>query len=330
MHSSRRAFLSTSLASTAYAWQASSNVLLPSDPSRSQMWAAKGLASLAPARLEIRTADLGEGFRLTTSRTSVLIEGGRDRGCLYGAMELLERVGYRWFTPEHARVPARVAIPKLDLERRPALAYREAFFTEAQDGDWSARNRLNGHFHRLEAQHGGRYFFQPWAHSFVELIPPPSFFAQHPEYFALVEGKRRADAQLCLSNPDVIRLSIQRVREWIAAHPDASAYSVSQNDNADWCECEQCASLGPTTSDRLLQFVNRIARELPDKTIDTLAYQDTRRPPRSTVPAPNVLIRFCPIEACQAHALGRCRESIDAFHDYEGWRRTAKHIVPWR
>ena len=68
-------------------------------------------------------------------------------------------------------------------------------------------------------------------HSFYDLISPQKYFAEHPEYFALVDGARRADhAQLCLTHPEVLRLAVERVRQWIREHPDAVIFSVSQND----------------------------------------------------------------------------------------------------
>ena len=52
--------------------------------------------------------------------------------------------------------------------------------------------------------------------------------------------------------------------------------------------------------DSLLRFVNAVAAdiedEFPDVAIDTLAYQYTRKPPRTSRPRPNVIVRLCSIE----------------------------------
>jgi hypothetical protein len=52
-----------------------------------------------------------------------------------------------------------------------------------------------------------------YGHTFGALIPPEKYFKHHPEWFALVKGKRRGitdpeglghDSQLCTSNPNVV------------------------------------------------------------------------------------------------------------------------------
>ncbi len=72
-------------------------------------------------------------------------------------------------------------------------------------------------------------------------MPPAKHFKDHPEYFSLIDGKRRAErSQLCLTNPDVLRIAIEQVETWIKEHPDATIFSVSQNDWEGWCECDKC------------------------------------------------------------------------------------------
>src|SRR5207253_297307 len=52
-------------------------------------------------------------------------------------------------------------------------------------------------------------------------------------------------------------------------------------------------------------FVNQVAeaieKEMPDKLIDTLAYQFTETPPKGIAPRKNVRVRLCPISVCQSH-----------------------------
>ena len=51
---------------------------------------------------------------------------------------------------------------------------------------------------------------------FNELVPPDVYFDTRPEYFSLIDGKRRKGYyQLCLTNPDVLRITIENgVREY--------------------------------------------------------------------------------------------------------------------
>ena len=115
----------------------------------------------------------------------------------------------------------------------PGFEYREVFFTEAQGREWSARNRLNGHFHQLDEGVGGKVIYMPFAHSFYELAPPDRYYGSHPEYFALVNGRRRREsAQLCLTNAEVLRLAVRQAEQWLAENPEVSIVSISQNDGA--------------------------------------------------------------------------------------------------
>src|SRR5262249_20751239 len=149
----------------------------------------------------------------------------------------------------------------------PALEYREVFWTDImRDADFAARHRLNGEHYKLTEKHGGRrvvYF--PFVHSFDSLIPR-ELYAEHPEYFPLIEGQRKYGyVQRCLSYPDVLKLAITNVRQWIKEHPEATIISVSQNDTANWCHCDTCKALddaegSPAAS--LLKFVNAIAEEI--------------------------------------------------------------------
>ncbi|HTL30495.1 MAG TPA: DUF4838 domain-containing protein [Tepidisphaeraceae bacterium] len=266
------------------------------------------------ARLKesIPFAKLGpEGFTLKTSGDTVMIAGSNVRGTMYGVDELLEKLGVRWFTASVTRVPkmATIEIPSLDETQIPAFEYREPYFVEAWDKDWAAHNRVNGSSPKLDESTGGKVAYYPFCHSFDMLIPQ-DLFKTHPEYFPLIKGKRTGGyVQRCLTNPDVQRLAIKTVRRWIEKEqPQAQIYSVTQNDTANWCECDVCKKIQQKyggISGYNLWFANRIAEAIeedhPDKLIDTFAYQDTEPAPKNIVPRKNVRVRICPIYACESH-----------------------------
>lgn len=291
--------------------------------------------------IDVPLQSLGaEGYTLKTHGEHLLIAGGRQRGTMYGVYGLLEKFGCRWFTPQLSRIPklTTLTVPALDETGRPTFEYRYPFFAECADRDWSARNRMNGE-PALDASTGGSVQYYPFVHSFYLLIPPAKYFKDHPEYFALVDGKRRAErAQLCLTNPDVLRISTSTVLQWIQDHPEATLFSVSQNDSAGWCECDNCRRVeeeeGGAHSGPILRFVNAIAgvvaKKYPDKLIDTIAYQYSQSPPSKTRPLPNVRIRLCPIGACQGHPYATCRYDAYIMKDLRGWSKiTGPQLYVW-
>ena len=296
-----------------------------------------------PAR-QVDRARLGtDGFVLRTEGDTLILAGGKPRGVLNAVYTLLEeRFGVRWFAPDVEQVPrlARVQLPKLNQTLVPALEYREVFWTEMmRNPDFAARHRLNGPHHKLTDKHGKpAVVYYPFVHSFDALIPP-DLFKEHPEYFPLIDGQRKDGyVQRCLSNPDVLKLATDRVKQWIQEHPEATIISVSQNDTFNNCQCEKCKALDDAEGSpaaTLLQFVNAIAEaiepEHPNLRIDTLAYQYTRRPPKTIRPRKNVIVRLCSIECCFAHPIEICAapENRRFREDIVAWGPVAPSLYIW-
>jgi Domain of unknown function (DUF4838)/Glycosyl hydrolase family 67 N-terminus len=293
-----------------------------SSPRRpSEIWVGRS------TRWPATEAGLGDGpedetFLIRTGADHLLVAGAGRRGTLYGVYAFLEKyLGCRWFTPEVSRIPARsrIEIGPIDDRQAPALEYRETYSTEALDPDWAARNRSNGNFPAFSARHGGGVRYAgPFVHSFNELVPVERYFDTHPEYFSEVGGVRlRKDTQLCLSNPEVFALALDKVRSWLRADPHARIVSVSQNDWENPCQCPACRAVDAEEgnySGSLIRFVNRIAEAIEPEhrhaAVDTLAYQYTRKAPLRVRPRHNVIVRLCSIECCFSHPLESCGEKM--------------------
>ena len=281
-----------------------------------------------------------EGFVLKTVGEHLIIAGGRRRGTMYGVYTFLEKLGCRWFTPNLSRIPRKrtIAIAALNERHAPAFEYREPYFSEVFNKDWAARNKMNGGSLQLDESTGGSLKYYPFVHSFYALIPPEEHFQRHPEYFSLIDGQRRErGGQLCLTNPDVLRLSVKKVLDWSREHPEAQICSVSQNDWDGWCECDRCRQLeaeeGGAHSGPLLRFVNALAAEVekhyPDKLIDTLAYTYTETPPLRVRPRHNVRIRLCPIGACEAHPYEQCPYNAYVMNNLRAWSKITSQLYVW-
>lgn len=283
-----------------------------------------------------------EGYALEVKGKSLHITGGGPRGLLYGVYGLLEdHFGCHWFTPEISSIPKRepLALPALSEATEPVLEYREPFVKECFDGDWAARNRMNGNTATLEDRHGGKIIYNGFVHTFNALVPPDKYYDEHPEYFALVGGKRLKDrSQLCCTNEDVVRIITEGILQWIADKPEATVFSVSQNDWFYYCECDACQAVATAEDSQIgpvLQLVNKVARAVgekhPDKAIDTLAYQWTRKPPKNMRPEPNVIVRLCSIECCFSHPFTTCDSPMNkAFvEDVKGWAKKCDRLWVW-
>jgi len=282
-----------------------------------------------------------DGIVIETVGEHLLLAGDRPRGTLYAVYTFLEdAIGCRWWSSKVSTIPQRpeLTVPEQHVRYVPPLEYRETFWADAFDGDWAARNKSNGNSERLEEKHGGkiRYGGPFFVHTFAELVPPGTYFKDHPEYFSEVNGQRLDGyAQVCVTNEAVKKLIADQVLAHLRKDPHAQIISVSQNDCDKHCLCPNCKQLEEeegSPAGPLLHLVNYVAAEVgkqyPNVAIDTLAYQYTRKPPRHVKPLPNVIIRLCSIECDFSRPLtAPCNQKFA--DDIRGWSKLCQRLYIW-
>jgi hypothetical protein len=287
-----------------------------------------------------------EGFVIRTVGQKLVIAGGKRRGTANGVYTFLEDiVGCRWYTPRFSVIPHKpnLSVGPLNIEKIPVFESRAAYCGSGTDANWAARQRLNTFTRDVMGapQPDGRKLY--W-YSFIndpklagsyyyvfnhvhtlghnELLSYDEF-DRHPEYFALVDGKRFRKGQPCMTNPGLLQYIIRRAKDWIKIDPMAAIISVSQGDFANACQCPNCqvAYKDGGKAGLYMRFVNKVAEEItkeyPEILIDTLAYQWTRKPPENIRMHKNVVIRYAPIVACYRHAFDECdhniKQNIDSY-----------------
>lgn len=280
-----------------------------------------------------------EEIVIAAANDNLLIAGGRPRGTLYAASHFLQKYcGVRWWAPWAESVPAHPNLNiDLSIERyKSPFESRNPFWFPAFNKTWARRNFSNSQNAGLQPDDGEAIIYQGFVHTFHPLVPPEKHFKDHPEWYSLIKGKRTAEnAQLCLSNPELLAFVIERVREEIRANPQARIVSVSQNDCFNPCECPNCKAIDDaegSPSGSLLKFVNQVAEkiepEFPQVAVDTLAYQYTRKAPKTIKPRANVIVRLCSIECNFAEPLDH--PSNAAFlQDLKDWSRVSNRLYVW-
>lgn len=137
-------------------------------------------------------------------------------------------------------------------------------------------------------------------HSYHLAIPAEKYRETHPEYFALINGKRCCNIpsgrsgdnqpkwvqQYCISNPDVQDLIYKRALERLDRGNRMT--SVGQPDGFMPCQCEECFNLYQTGKDwdeKLWIFhrklAERLQQERPGRRIALMCYMNTGKPPKS-------------------------------------------------
>ena len=191
-----------------------------------------------------------EGLIVQTRGKDLILAGGTPRGTLYAVFTFLEDViGCRWWSSKASTIPRKetIELGTLNVRYTPIFEYREAFWSDAFDGDWAMRNKCNGKTHRLDENRGGRHIYEGFVHTFDRLIPPDTYFDKHPEWFSLIDGKRtRERTQICLTSEAMRQELVKNLKANLRANPAVTIASVSQNDWAGMCECSECRAVSET------------------------------------------------------------------------------------
>jgi len=261
------------------------------------------------------------GFGLKTVGRDVYITAEHPTATLYGACELLENLGMRWYLPGPLGTVApqqpTLIVPELDQTQRPTFPMRWI----GRDS-WGYRNKCN---RRIGSDPGGQWGFgiRPGVyHADYKLLPVDEYYEEHPEYFALVKGERcsKQDTKLCVSNPDVVRQVARNMGKLLDEDPSIDLIGLAPTDGTNYCECEPCVAMddvGERPADqkysrRMLLFYNAVARELakthPDAQILAGAYHWYNQPPLDTSISaePNLSLVICHYtEYCSMHEIER-------------------------
>lgn len=266
----------------------------------------------------------GDGFIIRSVNNTLILTGGIRKGVLYSVYTLLEDyLGCRMYTAAVTEVPhqSSISLPaSIARKEIPSFAYRTTFYVESLNHTYSDFHKMN-------------YFFEDWglfAHTFENLVPQAKYFASHPEYYALVGGKRNP-SQLCLTNAAVLNVVIQNLAQMIKEKPEAKYWSVSQNDNQSFCQCENCKRLDDEQGSHqgsILTFVNNVAKHFPDKLVSTLAYLYSEAPPKTLKPLSNVIIMLCTSDEERRVPLNKQANSPFKDH-FQKWSAITSQLFLW-
>ena len=272
---------------------------------------------------EISAVNLDEdGYLFKRLDNNLILSGGTENGLINGVYSLLESFGYRKYSADEPVIIPKATsfnMPKEEM-KVPKIKYRTTNYYDARNEEYSAWHK-----------HSSRDSWGLFVHTFEVLIPPDKYGKTHPEYFSLIDGERNPVTQLCLSNKDVFKTLVADLRKRIEKNSKAKYWSVSQNDNDKYCQCVHCKALnkkyGDLPSGSMVWFVNKVAREFPDKVISTLAYWYTRAAPSNIIAEPNVNIMLCNIESTREKPVFDTDPAFTS--DLQDWGEMSQDILIW-
>ena len=174
------------------------------------------------------------------------------RGTCRAVLTFLEDFcGVRWFLPgpqgEYVPKSADISVPAdLDKTFVPEFAYADGRFPYdygyLANGGGTPGAIINNYRKAILSISGGHSYYAAVPGSGEYSPEGGSLFDEHPEYFALIAGRRTSEGNhLCTSNPEVRKLLLRHIQkqfdagwEWI---------TIGQEDGYRRCECSECEKL---------------------------------------------------------------------------------------
>lgn len=217
-----------------------------------------------------------------------------------------EYLGVKWVLPgdlgEEIEPRTVVTVPA-DLDRIdvPAFNSRELSYLGqgAATVNWLRRQKL---------VQGPTVPWMRYSHNWH--IIPASLYEQHPDWFALVNGKRQIPAgryKLETTNPELVQAFADRVIEAFRADSNLKSFSLSPADGGGWSEAPAALALrekdpngNSSVTPLVLKFYNDVAKivgkEFPDRKLGGLIYADYLYPPSKGIPKlePNLVLMVAP------------------------------------
>ncbi len=245
-------------------------------------------------------------------------------GSLNAVHDLLRQLGARFFMPgelgEVLPKKATLAVATQNATVRPDFGLRNWNWYnfsgfDFEDIIWARRLGMNSCHERLGPLHG--------PHGLVKVLSEPAMKEKHPEYYALIGGKRdtghREGGTSCFTSEGLIQETVRYIRFLYDTFgfPNVDIWPV---DGLRLCGCDGCK--GKSASELVWGFADRVAREVyqthPDRRITCGAYT-------SYINAPDTIAKFSPNLAVWIANSGR-----PLMEDPEHWKDYWKRVQKWQ
>lgn len=206
-----------------------------------------------------------QGYEIKSHKNGIYIIGATPLAVEYAVYDFLQRLGYRQYFP---------------MKKWEIIPYRERLEFSAQIreipdyytryvwpgfGFWP--EFINSSKHWNIVNKNGGYILNT-GHAYDDIVKAyKNEFEKHPEYYSLVNGKRRIvgqEVKFCTSNQGLQNLIVEHVLTLFANTPYLESVSLDPSDGGGWCECNQCLNLG-TPSTRAVYLANLAAKAVREK-----------------------------------------------------------------
>ncbi len=309
---------------------------LASDVTEAATKAPAANPTITEISLGVDSRLIEEEIRIWFEGEKLRVSGGSPVATLHAVYYFLQKgLGVRWLWPgkDGEIIPKKKACrfsEKLDVRHLPSIKYRGFhmcgdWYKGAEFREWMARNFINIHRH---GQHfpGESRFIRMWSDHNVRI--DKSLFAEHPDYFAEINGKR-VPTQVCLSHPEVDRLMYEYFADQLRKHTRMDILYLMLSDNQEYCRCTKCGKKSVSTA--WFDFYNRLTDKLkvdfPKVKFATIAYQGyidvPDHPVRNTE-----FVEYATHSRCNIHPYGdpTCERNKKVYKAMQDWAATGTPV----
>ena len=286
-----------------------------------------------------------DSLRVKTLDGNLYLTGNVPRGALYAVYTFLKNtMGVRWFSAgkngEYVPGKSRFDLPQLDIYEAAGFKYR-GFHLCGQHYDkemetWMARNKINimrsdpiskakwvKNWNDQRIAKGFHMMFS--THNVT--IRDKKVFAEHPEYFAEINGKRMID-QLCWSHPEVEKIMVGRLLKYCREYQAVEIVNLSAADNMNYCRCKECGT--KPVHEVWFEFYNKlfagVRKQFPHIKFATFAYQAYKKVPQCDMSSSS-FIEYCMYDRCYVHRYGKCAMNDKALKNVAEWQKKSLPVV---
>ena len=280
-----------------------------------------------------------DSLRVKSLSGNLYLTGNVPRGALYAVYTFLKNVlGVRWafagkngeFVPQKAQF----TLPELNIYEVAKFKYRGfhvcgSHYNKEME-TWMSRNKINIMRSDPIGKHKWR---RAWNDSRIAkglhmmfsthnvVIRDNKVFAEHPEYFAEVGGKRMT-SQLCWSNPEVEKIMVERLITYCKDYPKVEIINLSAADNMNYCRCKKCGvrPVHEVWFDFYNRLVAGVQKVFPKVKFASIAYQAYKNIPECDMSSSS-FIEYCMYDRCYVHRYGQCKMNDKALQNITMWQK---------
>ncbi|MBQ3527922.1 MAG: DUF4838 domain-containing protein [Clostridia bacterium] len=297
-----------------------------------------------------------EGYKYDITNGDVYIYGTR-RGNMYCTYELLERLGYVFYSNDYAFIYETRCVEFAEGESKthiPRLNFRHAGETFGAAGAQTHYfpRKLNGSqlYSHAEERYGtltGPHFINAHSMGFYWSMATGNYTDDEHLYDCYLSGEKKQETAYSGPNPwqpcatsdkdyEVLflgfRRTIRMLETWnVVFRDDTSSMSFSICDNQNgYCACRNCRAIKKTEgySGLYVSLTNRAAKDIkeyyPGMKVMTIIYDHSI--PENVRPEENVIIWFCG-HGCNNHYFGQSELCGDNPSSLPQWRNAEDEIA---